>query len=1026
MLPPTMLQMDSKLEHAIPVPASKLNYTVKEKTNGSLSDGSVCELPLLKKVNFRRYQPQNQSNNNRQDYMLPGYRSNGMQTRKRFSSSGDKDAAASSGYETASKRSKRDSSGSPVKGFNPVMENRVSSTNHDFVYKFTGPTPAENFQVTYTIEERVRAAACAIVYNNCKISTDKFQSMFDKPAPDFKTIFAWRQQLLSTGCLVDTHVEGNVNLTTPVVENPKVKEKSIVKTPSPTVINRLPNPDEIPILSDSDEDNSKIEKAQIKSHPLSSQRSASVETLVIGGVEDTRPTGGSITTEGSRSQARSRSGSIHQQTHSSSQESSETDSKKVENNRNKARPVVNIKNHFPLPRIIKNQSTHDSDSDSISYHSEEDNFLSRVFGDGKKTKRKVKKRPIPTVLPKPQTYTIGQNHSFQGYSTAKPLEKPPLATGNIYTPNLRNMAVKIHGNHHTDNDGFSSEYVPTKLGSTTKNYQEFKNNVRRSGYWAKGNGATFGKNFNKSCGHTPRQINRPKENFSTPTHGYESIQTTLPPIRNEDFTKDDFLSVPQQYLPFEPSTFVSSTVPEKVPDNTSRVFDAVQSNSFTKNSSILDIFSMNEGNQSPEKTDIHDKEIGAARNSETVWDVDDDDLYKNSDSNDDGVLEQQSRHTSVNRRIESPVSNMLYATDNEVENENVSKNITPELIRNKQDMLLGFLNDVKSVQEKEFENANSLDRHHEVFPHKDILDKKIVPQKHIMFPIEMEKPEPIPLELSKDIMRLSENCDDESQVKATKVISPTKKVHVLESITICPGAHKNQKSVQANQNNVDQPQKNKNPITTSNNANTSQNSKESNEELAMPNSQNSQIAPNIDFSNLLAGINTNALLLALQNLQNINNVSPAENVQVSNDNGTGNEEELVETINLTNDEDWEKESNDGSIERRLQQLDGNTSDTPFLSDIFDPGPVVLPNSSTVNINLNNLDVSKADAKQLNIDETVIGSFKSFALPKPVLLSRLKLTVKPTDKSTKKSSNSMKSKKKVCILFFFINNSINIL
>lgn len=85
-----------------------------------------------------------------------------------------------------------------------IMENRVSSTN-ELKYRFSGKTRDENFEVTYTLQERVSAAAWALAYQNCRLSSEKFQNTFDKPAPDFKTIFAWRQRLLYNGCLVDKH-----------------------------------------------------------------------------------------------------------------------------------------------------------------------------------------------------------------------------------------------------------------------------------------------------------------------------------------------------------------------------------------------------------------------------------------------------------------------------------------------------------------------------------------------------------------------------------------------------------------------------------------------------------------------------------------------------------------------------------------------------------------------------------------------------------------------------------------------------
>ncbi|XP_077283642.1 uncharacterized protein LOC143909505 isoform X2 [Arctopsyche grandis] len=86
-----------------------------------------------------------------------------------------------------------------------IMENRVTSTN-EVKYRFKGKTVDEDFEVTYTLQERIQVAAWAIVYQNCSVSANMFQQNYDKPAPDFKTIFAWRQRLLTTGCLVDSHI----------------------------------------------------------------------------------------------------------------------------------------------------------------------------------------------------------------------------------------------------------------------------------------------------------------------------------------------------------------------------------------------------------------------------------------------------------------------------------------------------------------------------------------------------------------------------------------------------------------------------------------------------------------------------------------------------------------------------------------------------------------------------------------------------------------------------------------------------
>ncbi|CAH0747235.1 unnamed protein product [Diatraea saccharalis] len=1161
-LPPTMLQMDSKLEHTIPESSPNTKYSRKEKTQGSLSDGSVCELPPLSKVNFRRYQFQNQTSHHRQDHMVPEYKANGNQFRKRYVSTGDKDHTASSGYDTGSKRSKRDSSGSPVKGVNPVMENRITSTNNNIVYKFTGPTPAESFQVTYTLEERVRAAAYALVYNNCKISTERFETLFDKPAPDFKTIFGWRQRLLSTGCLVDSHLE--INKDTETANNNKN-----VNNP---VIDKLRNPDEINITSDSDADEPlKATQIQNNTLPSSRPRSVSAETLFIGATEDNRLAGSSVSTveerrsqarspvstlEERRSQARSQSGSTHQRTRSSSCDSQDsnypdTDSEQIDKNKNDAKISNCNKNS-----IASKVSVHDSGSDSISYHSDEDNFLSRVFGDGKK-KRKVKKRPIPTVPMKPTNYETVENlNSFLGYSTVKPTEKSPLSTGNIYTANLRNMNVRGE-NINLDTDACSTEYVPSRIGSSTKNYEEFKNNVRRKGYWAKGNGTALGKMAHMSRPPISQSFNRlPKQNFSTPNHGYLSSQKPQinQPIyrnKNDDFTKNNFDNFrnDDQFLCFDkPYQKITTTVPEKtqlishtldvvqansiplpekipnahtnskilpeksptlmsrifdvvqpdsipmpekspegilrtfdmsqsisipmlekpesitgffdgiqsnsqpektpevtkshifdviqpdfiaMPEETTRVFDIVQTNSFSKNRSILDIFNdQNLEERSPERNDDLEKYANTQKVFETQWDDDDDALYKNSDDdNDDTTVEHQSNAQFITNKSESPTSDMLYAIDNEAKAGNTPTNITPDFISNKHDNLVGLLKDMQSVKGIESENITSLPVSEHIFAQNILVDKCRSPQK----PCKLIKtqPDPIPMELSNDIIRISEETMNvESQGTSPKVINNQRKVHVLESITIRPGTKTDQNiSFHPNTDKPDQNNfftNNENNIIQqhlsnhSNVTNTSQVSEYAQAETQnkpnqMPIEQPKPVG-NIDFSNILAGINTNTILLALQNLQHINQGSLTQTAEKVNEiNNVSDEVEQVETINLTNDEEWERESNDDGIERELQKLDGNTGDTPFLSDIFDPGPVVPPNmtNNKLNINLKNPDVNKSDVQKPHLNENapVIGNFKSFALPKPILLNRLKLAVKPSDCTKKRSTNGMKRRKK---------------
>lgn len=1054
-----MLQKESKLDH-IPGPAPKMShskYNEQEKISGSLSDGSVCELPPLSKMAFRRHQLPNQTNYHRQDNPFPAYRANNLQARKRYSSIGDRDHTGSSGYETASKKSKRESSDSPVKGF-PVMENRVSSTNNDFVYKFQGTTSSSNFQVVYTLEERVRAAAFALVYNNCKITTEKFEWLYDKPAPDFKTIFAWRQRLLSTGCLVDGHVDSK----------PSEEQNSPKTNTNKQTVTRIPNPDEIAIISSDSEDEST--KDQMPNKLSAQQRSVSAETLLIGSNDqEKRPAGSSVSTNcDRRSRGRSCSESSHKRTHSSSSDSQDSnypdsDSEKVAKS-NTSRTVKSNDKKSTSTR----PSVRDSDSDSISYDSDDDNFLSRVYGESKKTRRKVKKRAVPPVATKAPNY-VTNDQSFQGYSTAKPsVQQSPLVTGNIYTCNLRNMNVRNHDNP-TDTDACSSEYIPTKLGSTTKNYQEFKDNVRRKGYWAKGNGAAFRNSIhisnepitrpvNKSTVNEPitRPINKPTvHNYSTINLPQPKMQQTngspnklenkpiedrfstitqitfneplkqinrpakevYPSIKSdyvahktakektEDYTTDDVQSmeIDDQFLPFDKPA--QSTPNISIFENTTRIFDVVQSNSTSKNRSIMDIFNMNDkDHDSPERNNDLEKYDGVHKMFETTWDEDDDALYK-EDSVDENTQDKQ--NLSSGDRNPSPVSNMLYATDDERSRQVTPKKNLSDLIESKRDMLLGLLND--------FQNTNAKE-----------IEAPIVQQKP---PPKSVEPLGIPLELSDEILSMSQenigNVPLPPDNIPQKRINPSKQIHVLESITIPPNTNINWPP---SYDGTKEQQYNKPVITLNENKINNLSDDLQNTEIEISTQEpppQAQPAPTLDLSNLLSGINTNTLLLALQNLQQINQTSSNEkhtgNNQVQADEENDNDDvQHVETINLTNDEDWEKESNrDGSIERELQKLDGNTGDTPFLSDIFDPGPVVMPSNKKLNINLKSAEENKSDVHKLHLNENapVIGNFKSFALPKPILLNRLKLTVKPPEKAKKSNGKKLKRKKKVCINSF---------
>lgn len=1034
-----MLQKETKMDLVMPVPPPNVPLQLKkdtEKVSGSLSDGSVCELPPLSKMALRRNQFQNQPSYYRLDTIIPPYKANGV-SRKRFSSTGDKDQTGSSGYETSSKIGRSDNSVSPaLKPYNPVMENRVSSTNNDVVYKFTGLTPAEDFEVTYTVEERVKAAAFAIVYNNCKISTDKFEVMYDKPAPDFKTIFAWRQRLLTTGCLVDTHlempkkdVERSATNITPKTNN-SIRKK----------INQKPlNPDEIAIISDTDDDGLKNTEANNHSTFGLRQKSISTDTLLIGGIDSEARVAGGSSVDERISQGRSHSASTHHRTRSSSRDSQDSnypDSDLEQTNTN----IVNRRKSPPPKTSTTRQSVNESDSDSYSYNSDEVDFRSRVFGD-RKMKRKVKKRSNPSIQ---TSYVSNENQSFQGYSTLKALEQSPLVTGNIYTVNFRNMSVipRHQDNHNMlDTDGCSSEYVPTRLGATAKkNYQDFKNNVKKRGFWAKGNGNSFSKNVTITSSSPIVETNgAPVESShvndyyieapSGEPQGYSSTQLPGLEIRNEDFTKDeiDNGTTVDHYMPFDKPSDNHNVKPF---ENSYRIFDIVQSNPAIKNKSIMDIFGNNESYDSAENNNVDNIECSKKR-YETVWDEDDDALYKDSDSVEISTNSHRKRTPSPpsigSLRTQSPTTDMLYATNSDVKKVNETQFFNQDFIRDKHEMLLGLLEDIKENKEKNIvdqvlsnttkpikiqQTENITNVSNQVYQQKSpqIMNHNCLNQKV----------PPIPTKLSDEIRAMSEEVKDKSPAKKNlKIISPSKKVHVLESITIKADKPVNIPHIQSNtiQYNADQTHS------------VTEQPKEVNTvqgptvpETNTTNNQN-QISPQLDLTGLLSGINTNTLLLALQNLQHLtqktndipNNDPTWFNCQDARNNEGGGDK--LETINLTNDEDWEKESNqDESIERELEKLDGSTGDTPFLSDIFDPGPVVLPPNinKKLNINLKNPDESKKNQTlHLNENAPVIGNFKSFALPKPILLNRLKLTVKQTEKNTKDGRRG-KRNKKVCM------------
>lgn len=1081
----------------LPVPAPKNKE--REKINGSLSDGSVCELPPLTKTSYRKNQIQNQTNYHRQEHMLPSYRSN--QSRKRYSSTGDKEHTGSSGYETGSKKYKRDSSGSPVtKACNPVMENRVSSTNNDVVYKFTGPTPAQDFQVTYTLEERVRAAAFAIVYNNCKISTDKFELLFDKPAPDFKTIFAWRQRLLSTGCLVDGHVMPNRDNS----EKAALPAASVKPGLKPQQNSRkLPNPDEILIsISDSDDGCDTNEKVQTQS--VSRQRSTSIETLRLGA---DRAAGSSASTADERD---SRPRSLNsQRSNSRSTQHNPSLSPSSDNHDSNYASEDSVK-RGAIPKKINNASmpsrkgTHDSESDSVTSDSEEDDFRERVFK-GNKTKRKMKKR-VATVTPvKVPNYEMPATQAFPGYCTLKQFGQSPLATGNIYTPNLHNMTAKIKDSV-VDTDGCSSEYVPTKLGSSTKkNYQAFKDNVKKKGFWVKANGQSFSnthkkpnnsmnvsvtaqtsvpdnfwaktnvqvfkyakppKVFNNSVNpgttdfwckindQSSKDIDRPndlisniskspavdnlwaktteqsnikvkttstpafspdEEQASTGTYsdenrGYNSGQ----PVENNqtEFTNDDF----NDFVPIDPYKSVeNSIIQSKTSKDTSSVFDMVQSNT-SNNKSILDIFGNEKIPDSPEKDNSLDKYDSVRKMYEKEWDDDDEALYKDSESTNLPTKEPSPIREVVSNKTPSPMSSMLYG-----ENELDAQTSTPNKMTmdfGRETNLFHILKDFQANSDTEVSETIEAQEHSERnhashhLPLHEIPFPKPTHQMDI-HQLTTVKPQAMPAEISDEIIELSKGNDDASITQsniAKKNISPSKQVHVLQSITI-KTKNVSQQIVEHEAQNLYPMQQNNDSttLTCTPPAHVVNNVEEIDKLPEIP----SVPVPQIDLSQLLANINTNTLLLALQNLQQ--QQQPSVSTTQENDNTLNEDvEPQVETINLTNDEDWERESNhEGSIERQLQRLDGNTGDTPFLSDIFDPGPILIPPNVAKKLNLN-LEENKESSPLMNNNTPIIGNFKSFALPKPIMLNRLKVSVKVPDKSKKLPGEKKTRRRKVCI------------
>lgn len=1006
------------MDHVLQVSASNNSFHQnggRENVNGSLSDGSVCDLPPLSKVAFRRNQLPNQTSYLRQGPMQLGFKANLNNPRKRVSSVGDRDYTGSSGYETGSKQNNE----SPIiKSYNPVMENRVSSTNNDFVYKFTGSTPAEDFQVTYTVEERVRAAAFAIVYNNCKISTTKFESLYDKPAPDFKTIFAWRQRLLLTGCLVDSHLE----LPKCESKNEKIVTKNAIVTNELVTrkknVQILPNPDEILIGSDSDDDVTK--NLEIISKPQRA-RSLSVETVLLSGV-DTGRMGGSISTEDRESQARSHSASTHQRNRSSSCDSQDSNYPDTDSENMGSKSV---KSRSRKMKQVK-PSIQESDSDSISYNSDDGDFLSRVYEDGRKIRHKVKR---DSTITKVNNYVPNEiNRVFSGYSTVKPSDQSPLVTGNIYTPILHNMNVKMPNSIVLDTDGCSSEYVPTRLGSTAKrNYQEFKDNVKKKGYWAKGNCTSIGNNKTSTITSvalsTARNVQKPiEEKFYTESVNYVTTQSNN---RVEDFTKDEFdnFSSTNHYTPFDKP--ISSVTKLDIPtENTARIFDLVQSNSASKNRSIMDIFNTGDQTNSPERDDL-EKYANVHKMYETEWDEDDDALYNNTDSVDAHSTKARtpSPPSIGSIAVHSPMSKMLYISDVDQPAKAQSigslNNSNLDFITDKRDILLDLFKDIQKG--KEHVDINNIQKQTLLKEHDKSKDCSTFNQQSQVLPNDTKvlKIDPKPVILTNEVIKIPPEVNKASTQELTKTISPSKRVKVLESITIQPNTqHKPPANINICNPDLNSSEETFHDTTVFNKSQT----QDSNAPAKIVNEPQTlmPIDPQlgqVDFTNILSNINTNTLLMALQNLQNLQTSSISKQNEAAPEQSNLGDQN-VETINLTNDEEWEKESNrDGSIERQLEKLDGSTGDTPFLSDIFDPGPVGM--TKKLNISLNLLDGDKSQEQTLgDEDAPVIGNFKSFALPKPILLNRLKLAVKPSEKYIKKSiEGKKKRRKKVCIIAF---------
>lgn len=973
--------MDAKEDSAPNVVSNKDS----DKIRGSLSDSSISELPPLSKMAFRRHQLQNQTNYHRQNHMLPSYKTNGNYMCKRFTSSTDQDLIESG---NPPKRPRHVSNKIPK--FNDQnIENRLQPSKDDVVYKFTAGTPTANYEVTYSIEERVKVAAFAIVHNNCKISTEKFESLYDKPAPDFKTIFAWRQRLLSTGCLIDTHI------TTPCSNKTKISHSK-----------PQPNPDEIPISSDDSDtecikNKTKTNSAQVKTL----QRSISTETLVI--CNNQKASGGSASNaEDHTTHTRSISPCFRPRSSSRDTQDSNYPDSDVEKGDLATMKSKVIPDGHDSVQNKQSTTVSNSESDSISYDSDYVDFLSRVYGEGKKSERKLSKRQI--ALDEKSKCQLNDLQIFQGYCTVKKSEQSPLATANIYTSNVRNMHVK--GNtSFTDADGSMAEYVPTKLGSSTiKNYQDFKNNVKKKGFWAKGNCAKFRKNNqaldktrnNNGAAKIPPVIlnNVPSIPLLKSLTDNESSNIILGSgpdhlsgieSHGDDFTNDDFeqIAIANNYTSFDKplenestSMIQASETPVVSSEDSSRIFDLVQSDATTKNRSIMEIFDLGEHCASPERNHLEDN---TSRAYTMVWDENDDALYNDSD---EVGLPNLSSHMSPEQQLLS-TNNVLFGF--EVENSDINSRMCHDIT----DLGVDLVTKCSTA-------SNSPNKYQDT---RSVLSQVIQPHSG-------KDNNLLSGETRDNKVTRTESHENETYNESVhNTPNKSKMIKVIESITLKPQAENISENVTA-QNSV----KSQSATTTLVNNSTPV-------QTAVNENLSSQETPQavVNLSNILAGINTDTLLLALQNLQQITQKSDDTNKQNGQTliNNVEDNADLVETINLTNDEDWEKESDkEGSVERQLKRLHGNTGDTPFLSDIFDPGPVIIPPNVAKKLNINLQPNVDNDLSETNENTAVIGNFKSFALPKPILLNRLKLTIKPADKTVKHTADGRKRKRKrkVCI------------